>query len=291
MSLLSHKFLSYLERLDLLLKKSVRGVSIGERLSSRHGRGIEFQDYRSYEIGDDFRYIDWNIYARLDRLFVKLFREEETVNIHIFLDVSSSMDFGKPSKLSFGKEVAACLGYIGLVNYDIVNLYCISSNIEKKLERLRGRINAIRLLRFLEDVSLTGVTALNNAIKEAIKSLRGKAVFVVISDLLDPEGYQEGLKILRGKGYDVFVFHILSEEEISPYIEENVKLIDAETQEILELDNYENGVDGYKRVLERFLEEAEVFCSSHSIEYIRASSSIPFERVILYYLRLGGWLK
>jgi uncharacterized protein (DUF58 family) len=291
MSLLSPEFLSYLERLDLLLKKSVRGMSIGERLSSRYGRGIEFQDYRSYEIGDDFRYIDWNIYARLDRLFVKLFREEEAVNIYIFLDVSNSMDFGKPSKLSFGKEIGASLGYIGLVNYDIVNLYCISSNVEKKLEGLRGRINTIRLLRSLESVSPTGITALNNAIKESIKSLRGRAVFVVISDFLDPAGYQDGLKILRGKGYDVFIFHILSEEEISPYIEENAKLIDAETQEVLELDSYGSVLDGYKRVLKRFLEEIEGFCSSHSIEYIRSSSSIPFERVILYYLRLGGWLK
>ncbi|MGC9064342.1 MAG: DUF58 domain-containing protein, partial [bacterium] len=186
MSLLSPEFLGYLEKLDLLLRRSIRGVSIGERISSRHGRGIEFQDYRSYEIGDDFRYIDWNIYARLDRLFVKLFREEETVNIYIFLDISNSMDFGNPSKLFFGKEIAASLGYIGLVNYDIVNLYCISSEVEKRLEGLRGRINTIRLLRFLEDVSPKGITALNSVVRETVRALRGKAVFIVISDFLDP---------------------------------------------------------------------------------------------------------
>jgi len=291
MSLLSPEFLSYLERLDILLKRSIRGVSVGERISSRHGRGIEFQDYRSYEIGDDFRYIDWNIYARLDRLFVKLFREEETVNIYILLDVSSSMDFGTPSKLLFGKEIAASLGYIGLVNYDIVNLCCLSSDIRERLEGLRGRTNTIRLLRFLEDVLPAGTTVLNSVMKEIVRSLRGKAIFIVISDLLDPAGYQEGLKMLRGKGYDVFVFHILSEEEISPNIDEEVRLIDAETKEVLELDNYEGIVVGYKKVLERFLREIEDFSSRHNIEYIRASSSIPFERIILYYLRLGGWVR
>ncbi|MGB9681863.1 MAG: DUF58 domain-containing protein [bacterium] len=291
MSLLSPEFLGYLEKLDLLLRRSIRGVSIGERISSRHGRGIEFQDYRSYEIGDDFRYIDWNIYARLDRLFVKLFREEETVNIYIFLDISNSMDFGNPSKLFFGKEIAASLGYIGLVNYDIVNLYCISSEVEKRLEGLRGRINTIRLLRFLEDVSPKGITALNSVVRETVRALRGKAVFIVISDFLDPAGYQECLKMLRGKGYDVFVFHVLSEEEILPNIEEEVRLVDAETGETLELDSYEGIRDGYRKVLERFLNEIEDFSSRHNIEYVRASSSLPFERVIFYYLRLGGWVR
>ncbi len=291
MSLLSPEFLSYLERLDLIIKRSVKGSSVGERLSSRYGRGIEFQDYRSYEIGDDFRYIDWNIYARLDKLFVKLFREEEISVINILFDISKSMGFGDPSKIYFGKQLSASLGYIGLVNYDLVNVYCISSTLEKRLEALRGRANIMRLLKFLDILEPQGVTFLNNAVKESLKGLRGKAVFIILSDFLDPNGYEEGLKILSARGYETFVFHILSEEEISPPISGSVKLIDSETGEVIELDEVDDILNGYKQTLKRFLEEIESFCLDHSIEYIRASSGIPIDRVVLYYMRLAGWLK
>lgn len=291
MSLLSPEFLSYLERLDLLIKRSIKGATVGERLSSKYGRGIEFEDYRSYEIGDDFRYIDWNIYARLDKLFVKLFREEEMGSINIFLDISKSMDFGNPSKLYFGKQLAASLGYIGLVNYDSVNIYCISSTVEKKMESIRGRSNVIRLLRFLDEVDSQGVTSLTGAIRESVKRLKSKAIFIVLSDFLDPAGYKDGLKLLKSRGYGVFAFHILSEDEISPDISGDVKLIDSETGEVIELDALEDVLDGYKKTLERFLTEVESFCLTHSIEYIRASSSIPVDRIILYYMRLGGWLR
>lgn len=291
MSLLSPEFLSYLERLDLLIKRSVKGSSVGERLSSRYGRGIEFQDYRSYEIGDDFRYIDWNIYARLDKLFVKLFREEEISVINILFDISKSMGFGNPSKLYFGKQLSASLGYIGLVNYDLVNLYCISSTIEKRLESLRGRVNAMRLLKFLDVLEPQGITFLNSAVRESLKGLRGKAVFIILSDFLDPNGYEEGLKLLSARGYETFVFHILSEEEISPPISGSIKLIDSETGEVIELDEVDDILNGYRQTLGKFLEEIESFCLNHSIEYIRASSSIPIDRVVLYYMRLAGWLK
>jgi len=291
MSLLSPEFLSYLERLDLLIKRSIKGASVGERLSSKYGRGIEFEDYRSYEIGDDFRYIDWNIYARLDKLFVKLFREEEMGSINIFLDISRSMDFGNPSKLYFGKQLAASLGYIGLVNYDSVNIYCISSTVEKKMESIRGRSSVIRLLRFLDEADSQGVTSLTGAIRESVKRLKSKAIFIVLSDFLDPAGYEDGLKLLKSRGYGVFAFHILSEDEISPDISGDVKLIDSETGEVIELDALEDVLDGYKKTLERFLAEVESFCLTHSIEYIRASSSIPVDRIILYYMRLGGWLR
>ncbi len=291
MSLLSPEFLSYLERLDLLIKRSIKGSTIGERLSSKYGRGIEFQDYRSYEIGDDFRYIDWNIYARLDRLFVKLFREEETSVINILFDTSKSMGFGNPSKLYFGKQLSASLGYIGLVNYDLVNLYCISSTVERRLESLRGRASTMRMLRFLDSLDAQGVTSLNGAIRESLKGLRGKAVFIILSDFLDPNGYEEGLKLLNARGYETFTFHILSEEEISPPVSGSLKLIDSETGETIEIDDIDDILSGYRETLEKFLKEIESFCLDHSIEYIRASSSIPIEKVVLYYMRLGGWLK
>jgi len=260
-------------------------------LSSKYGRGIEFQDYRSYEIGDDFRYIDWNIYARLDRLFVKLFREEETSVINILFDTSKSMGFGNPSKLYFGKQLSASLGYIGLVNYDLVNLYCISSTVERRLESLRGRASTMRMLRFLDSLDAQGVTSLNGAIRESLKGLRGKAVFIILSDFLDPNGYEEGLKLLNARGYETFAFHILSEEEISPPVSGSLKLIDSETGETIEIDDIDDILSGYRETLEKFLKEIESFCLDHSIEYIRASSSIPIEKVVLYYMRLGGWLK
>jgi hypothetical protein len=149
----------------------------------------------------------------------------------------------------------------------------------------------MRMLRFLDGLEAQGVTSLNRAIRESLKGLRGKAVFIILSDFLDPDGYEEGLKLLNARGYETFVFHILSEEEISPPVSGSLKLIDSETGETIELDDIDDILIGYRETLRKFLEEIESFCLDHSIEYIRASSSIPIEKVVLYYMRLGGWLK
>src|SRR3954453_6917244 len=125
--LLDPEFLHKLEQLELVSRKIFVGRMKGERKSKRRGASVEFADHRNYAVGDDLRHIDWNVYGRLDKLFLKLFLEEEDLHFYTLLDTSLSMDFGDPSKLQYGKQVAAALSFIGLGNYDRVVLETFSS--------------------------------------------------------------------------------------------------------------------------------------------------------------------
>src|SRR5215213_8276935 len=127
--LLTSEFMARLDQLDVMSRKLLAGKMKGERRSKRRGQSVEFADYRNYTIGDDLRFIDWNIYARLDKLFLKLFLEEEDLSLYVLLDVSKSCDFGEPQKARYMKQVAAALGYIGLVNYNRVNVVAMSNGI------------------------------------------------------------------------------------------------------------------------------------------------------------------
>src|ERR1700683_4127375 len=127
--LLAPDFMARLDQLDILSRKLRAGKLKGERRSKRRGQSVEFADYRDYSVGDDLRFIDWNIYARLDRLFLKLFLEEEDLSLYILLDVSKSCDYGTPNKAHYMKQVAAALGYIGLVNYNRVHLCAVSNGV------------------------------------------------------------------------------------------------------------------------------------------------------------------
>src|SRR5438552_1345744 len=149
--LLAPEFLRRLETLELVSKKIRAGRMKGDRLSKRKGRGSEFADFRQYAVGDDLRFLDWNLFARLERLFVRLFLEEEDLHVHLLLDVSRSMDFGTPTKLLQAKRVAAALGFIGLVNLDRVAVWAFA---DKPVSSpvLRGRANLPRLLNFLDNL-------------------------------------------------------------------------------------------------------------------------------------------
>src|SRR5437764_15141975 len=127
--LLDPGFMARLDQLDLISRKLLAGKMKGERRSKRRGQSVEFADYRNYVVGDDLRFIDWNIYARLDRLFLKLFMEEEDLSLYVLVDVSKSTDYGNPHKAIYLKRVAAALGYIGLVNYNRVNIVAMAEGI------------------------------------------------------------------------------------------------------------------------------------------------------------------
>src|SRR6266849_7905555 len=137
--LLEPKFLHRLEQLELVSRKIFLGRMKGERRSKRKGQSVEFADYRNYVIGDDLRFLDWNLYARLDRLFIRLFVEEEDLHFYVLLDNSLSMDFGSPSKLHYAKQIAAALGFIGLVNLDRVVIEAFNDKLTQSLPAVRGR--------------------------------------------------------------------------------------------------------------------------------------------------------
>src|SRR5437868_6517554 len=164
-SLLDPKFLAQLEQLELVSRKIFMGRMKGERRSKRKGQSVEFADYRNYVVGDDLRFIDWNIYARLEKLFLKMFLEEEDLNITVMVDVSKSMDFGTPTKALYAKRVAAAMAYIGLCNLDRVNMYAYSDRLVGELPGLRSRRMMQRVVKFLREVPIEGVSQLTPAAK------------------------------------------------------------------------------------------------------------------------------
>src|ERR1043166_6298149 len=191
--LLEPQFLHRLEQLELVSRKIFLGRMKGERRSKRKGQSVEFADYRNYVIGDDLRFLDWNLFARLDRLFIRLFLEEEDLHFYILLDNSLSMDFGSPSKLHYAKQVAAALGFIGLVNMDRVGMEGFNERLGHRLAAGRGRRSLWRVLDFLQKIEPAGPSDLKTALRNFSIKCSGKGIVILLSDLMDKGGYEDAL--------------------------------------------------------------------------------------------------
>src|SRR5499426_2221139 len=162
--LLDPAFMARLDQLDLVSRKLLAGKMKGERRSKRRGQSVEFADYRNYVVGDDLRFLDWNLYARLDRLFLRLFMEEEDLHFYILIDNSLSMSFGTPTKLHFAKQIAAALGFIGLVNLDRVMIEAFNDRLTQTMPAMRGRRSLWRMLAFLQKIESAGPSDLKQAL-------------------------------------------------------------------------------------------------------------------------------
>src|SRR5215469_7128750 len=183
--LLDPGFLARLEQLELVSRKIFMGRMKGERRSKRKGQSVEFADYRNYVVGDDLRFLDWNLFARLNRLFIRLFMEEEDLHVYILIDNSLSMDFGTPTKLHFAKQIAAALGFIGLVNLDRVMIEAFNDRLTQTMPAMRGRRSLWRMLDFLQKIDPAGPSDLKQALRAFTVKCSGKGVVVLLSDLMD----------------------------------------------------------------------------------------------------------
>src|ERR1700730_2801012 len=163
--LLEPDFLARLEQLELVSRKIFLGRMKGERRSKKKGQSVEFADYRNYVIGDDLRHLDWNLFARLERLFIRLFMEEEDLHFYVLIDNSLSMDFGKPTKLHYAKQVAAALAFVGLVNMDRVVVEAFNERLTQSLPAIRGRRSLFRMLDFLHKLEPAGPSNLRDSLK------------------------------------------------------------------------------------------------------------------------------
>src|SRR3984957_5489233 len=177
--LLDPQFLARLEQLELVSRKIFMGRMKGERRSKRKGQSVEFADYRNYVVGDDLRFLDWNLYARLDRLFLRLFMEEEDLHFYVLLDNSLSMDFGDPTKLHYAKQVAAALGFIGLVNLDRVVVEAFNDRLTQSMPALRGRRSLWRLIDFLNKLQPAGPSNMAKALRAYSLKSTNKGVVIV----------------------------------------------------------------------------------------------------------------
>ena len=289
--LLSPEFLARLERLALMSRRIFRGRLKGERRSPRKGQSVEFADYRNYVPGDDLRFIDWNTYARLDRLFFKMFVEEEDLHFYVLLDTSTSMGFGDPTKLRYAQQVAAALGFIGLHGQDRVKIETLNQTLRQKSPALRGRRDLPRMLAMLEGLEPSGPTALAEGIKNFCLRNQGNGIIVLITDLMDKEGFEEGLRYLAAQQMDAYLIHVLSAEELKPDLQGDLRLIDSEDADQAEITVSAPLMARYRRTLEAFIASARDFCSRRGIAYSMASNQLPFEELVTTYLQKRGLVR
>ena len=279
------EFLAQLERLTLASRRVFRGRVKGERKSPRRGHSVEFCDYRAYGVGDDLRYVDWNAYGRLDRLHVKLFVDEEDLCLHLLVDASASMDFGRPTKLAYAVRLAAALGFVGLVGLERVGVGILRDRVAEGWPPTRGRNQFPALLDFLTAVEPVGPTRLNEALASYAMRARESGVALVVSDLLDPAGYEAGLRALMERRFDIHVVHLLDPEEMSPELLGDFRLTDAESGEVRELSVDREALRDYRERLHAFLERAEAFCRAHEIGYHRVVTDTAIEEFVFAQLK------
>lgn len=289
-ALLSPDFMSRLDQLDLVSRKLLAGKLKGERRSKRRGQSVEFADYRNYVVGDDLRFIDWNIYARLDRLFLKLFLEEEDLSLHILCDVSKSCDFGTPNKAHYIKQVAAALAYVGLANYNRVTLTAMADGVVAETSPLRGRTKLPQMLDFVSKLQPQGSSDFNAACKRFALAHRNKGVCVVLSDFFDKSGYETGLRYVTSGKYDLFAVQILAPEEIDPPLQGDLKLIDIEDADPAEVSITGALLKRYKANLNAYCLGLKDFITRRGGTYLFSSTAVPFDTLVLNYLRERGLL-
>jgi uncharacterized protein (DUF58 family) len=289
--LLDPEFLHKLEQLELVSRKIFVGRMKGERKSKRRGSSVEFAEHRNYAVGDDLRHIDWNVYGRLDKLFLKLFLEEEDLHVYTLLDTSQSMDFGTPTKLRYGKQVAAALAFIGLVNHDRVLVDTFSARLDQGLHGIRGRSQMWRVVQYLEQLQPSGGSDLTASAREFAIRHAGKGVVVVISDFLDKHGYQEALRYLLARNMDIYVVQVLSQEEVQPELVGDLRLVDVEDDDIAEITISAPLLKRYKDKLNAFVGGLKEWCTQRGITYIFTTNQVPFDKLILTYLRERGLVK
>jgi len=282
------QFLKKLEYLHVVSKRAFAGHNRADRLTPTRGRGLEFADHRPYTHGDDFRHIDWKAYKRLNRLLVLLFDEERDLPIYLMLDVSRSM--AEPAKFDMARRLAAALCYIGLVHLDKLTILPFGRGLGREAEAGRGKGRIFKVFDQLERLEAAGPTDLRESFKEFAARSRQLGLTVIISDFLDPGGFEAGLKILRTLGHDVFVVHIASERDRDPGGFGEVRFVDVETGELREVEVTPRLAAAYTKAFETHAEELERFCGRYDIGYVRANAEAPFEDIVLKTFRQGRFL-
>lgn len=284
-------FLKKLEMLSLAAKKAFRGTIKGEKRSTKRGTSVEFADFRAYSPGDDFRRVDWNVYGRLEKLFLKLFMEEEDLEIQILVDCSASVSFGEPKKIDFARRLAAALGYIGLTNLDRVGMALFSDRVRSVFPSVRGRPYIFQMFDFLSRVECEGQTHFNTCLRDFAQRVPRAGVAVVLSDFLVKDGYQSGLRGLLSRGFEVNVIQVLDRSEVEPNLVGDLKLVDAETGETKEVTISAGALRAYRAAVESYCAQLRQHCLTYGMNYIRATTDTPFEDLVLKSLRAAGVVK
>ena len=296
------EFQRKLEYLAIVSRKVFAGRMRAERRTRKTGSGIEFADHRDYNPGDDFRYLDWNVYQRFGRLLLRLYEEEEDLSIYLLLDASRSMGFeflakegpsqlGRGPKLRYGKRLAAALCYIGLANLDRVSVSALTNRVADRMPTTRGKQRIYRVFEFLRTVEPEGATGLEDALKQFVAQNKRRGLAVLISDLYDPKGFEQGINVLRYNKFEPFVLHVIDPDDAVPSLNGDVRLYDVETGDEREVTITKKVLEKYASAHEEYQKEIENFCTLKQVPYFRADITVPFDDLILRIFRRGGFIR
>lgn len=284
-TLLDPKFLMQLDRLAVVSRRLRRGQIQGERRSPNRGGSVEFADFRAYSSGDDFRQIDWNAYARLEKLFIKLFVAEEDVTLHFVLDASRSMAWGEPEKWAYARRLVAALGYVGLVGMDRVTGVAIGGDgIVAHFPPHRGKRQALAWFEWLSALTTGEVLAPIPALGAYLARARHPGPLLLVSDLLGP-GWEQALRALAARTYDVTVLHLLAPQEIAPTLEGDLQLVDNETHHVVEITADYDLLQRYRARVDAWQQHLRQTCAKLGVHYVFIETAQPLAPLILTYLR------
>ena len=292
-ALISPDLMKRLEQLQLLARRRSKSTAKGERRSGARGQSVEFADYRTYVPGDDLRRIDWNLFGRLERLFIKLYEEERELPVTIYLDSSESMSFGRVSKFDFARQVAAAVGYVALCGFDRVTVEPFpladdQAGLVGELRAVRGRQSAMRFFDNLNRLKAGGTADFNQALRLGAMKHRAQGVIVVLSDFLDPAGYEDGLKSLASRGSEVHAVQILAPEELEPSSYGDLRVIDSETGAEQEVTFGKYRLKAYRATVQNYCRRLQEYCRARGIRYQLAQSDTPIDDLLLKAMRTGG---
>ncbi len=310
--LLSPSFLATLDRLTWVSRRARAGKFKGERRSPRRGGSVEFADFREYSPGDDFRQIDWNAYARLERLFLRLFVEEEDATVHVIVDASQSMDWGQPPKWIYAQRVAAALGYVALVGMDrLVGAAVGTERVSAQTGAIpthslrsgrfagvaptifpphRGKPQALAWFDWLSGLRPGGQASPVTALTYYAASVRRAGPLIIVGDLMDG-GWREGIQRLAEHHYEITLLHILAPQEIDPELDGDLKLVDCETDAAVEITADFDLLSRYRTRVQTWQSDWQQFCAARAINYTPIATSLPFEELVMSFLRKRGILK
>ena len=289
-----------LEYLAIVSRRVFAGRMRAERRTKKTGSGIEFADHRDYHAGDDFRYLDWNVYQRFGRLLLRLFEEEEDLSIYLVVDCSRSMGFDMKNhestvmrgpKLAQAKRLAAALCYIGLSNLDRVSVVALSNRVRDRMPTTRGKQRIHRVFEFLRSVDAEGATGLEDGLKQFVAQNKRRGLAVLISDLYDPKGFEQAINVLRYNKFEPFVLHVVDPADAHPELNGDVRIYDVETGEEREVTITKSVLEKYAKAYEEYLKEIEVYCTLKQVPYFQAPVDEPFDDLILQVFRRGGFLR
>jgi uncharacterized protein (DUF58 family) len=291
-----------LNQLTLVANRVRAGLMKGERRSIRRGSSIEFADYRNYVSGDDLRRLDWNVYARLEKPFIKLLEEEEDLAVHILLDITESMNWGEgdANKQQYAYRMAGALGAIALSAGDRLTLTPIqASGVSIPFGPARGPQHIVRLLAYLEhlasrkatDKNAPTNTDLNRSLRDYTIEARRPGIAFLLSDMFSPNGYEFGLNQLLSRGYEVSVIQILTADELDPPLAGDLRLVDSETQQFQEVSLDAGLREAYRDRLDAWRYEIQAYCQQRGARFMQINTDVAWEKIIFYQMRSASYVK